>query len=93
MTTWAQPYTDAANEILQEAERARSKFPAFNSAHEGASVLREEFEEMWDEVKADNLDAAIEEAIQCGAMALRFIADMRAKSEASATFGAKGTNQ
>lgn len=90
---WGPQYERASNEIAAEAKRARNKFPPFNSAHEGASVLREEFEEMWDEVKADNLPDAIAEAVQVGAMALRFIADMRAKSVESATFGAKGTNQ
>lgn len=77
LTGWGPQYAIALGEIAAEAKRARRKFPAFNSAHEGASVLREEFEEMWDEVKHDNLNLAIEEAIQVGAMALRFIADMR----------------
>ena len=81
-------YSAASTDILTEAVRARRQFPAFNSAHEGASVLREEFEEMWDEVKADQLELAIAEAIQVGAMAIRFVADMRAKSAAAATFGA-----
>lgn len=82
-------YAAASSDIFNEAVTARRRFPAFNSAHEGASVLREEFEEMWDEVKADQLDAAIAEAIQVGAMAIRFVADMRAKSAAAATFGAE----
>lgn len=76
---WGPSYAVAIDAITQEAKSARRKFPPFNSAHEGASVLREEFEEMWDEVKHDNLDAAIAEAIQVGAMAVRFIADMRGK--------------
>ena len=81
--TW-RLYGQAASETIEEALQARERYPAFNSAHEGASVLREEFEEMWDEVKADNIEAAIAEAIQLGAMAIRFIGDMRAKAEETA---------
>lgn len=72
-------YGDAAAAILTEALDARTKFPPFNSAHEGWAVLYEEVDEIWDEVRADNLDAAIAEAIQAGAMCVRFVADMRAK--------------
>lgn len=84
-----QAYDEACAEIFAEAVAARRQFPAFNSAHEGASVLREEFEAMWDEVKRDDLGAAITEAVQVGAMAIRFIADMRAKTMAEATMGAR----
>ena len=56
-------YGDAAAAILTEALDARTKFPPFNSAHEGWAVLYEEVDEIWDEVRADNLDAAIAEAI------------------------------
>lgn len=80
LESWRRAYADALNDVREEAVSARSRFPAFNSAHEGASVLREEFEEMWDEVKRDDVDLAIAEAIQVGAMAVRFIADMRAKA-------------
>jgi hypothetical protein len=78
MKDWEQPYADAANEILREAERARAKFDPFNSSHEGYAVLAEEVDELWDDVKGNNIEHAIEEAVQVGAMALRFIADMRA---------------
>lgn len=77
MTT--SPYTDAALEMHREALRARDKFPAFNSTHEGYAVLAEEVDELWDDVKANRVEAAIVEATQVGAMAIRFIADMRAK--------------
>ncbi len=73
-------YADAAAAILLEALDAHAKFPPFNSAHEGWAVLYEEVDEIWDEVRADNLDAAIAEAIQAGAMCVRFVADMRAKA-------------
>ncbi|WP_157680193.1 hypothetical protein [Mycobacterium dioxanotrophicus] len=79
MKDWEQPYTDAANEILREAESARAKFAPFNSSHEGYAVIAEELDELWDDVKGNDVPHAIEEAVQVGAMALRFIADMRAK--------------
>lgn len=74
-------YTSAMYAIGYEAHQAAHKFPAFNSAHEGYAVLLEEVDELWDEVKRHDVDfdAMIGEAIQVGAMALRFVADMRAK--------------
>jgi len=74
-------YGVASLSIQNEAKRAAEKFPAFNSAHEGYAVLLEEVDELWDEVKRHDIDhdAMIAEAIQVGAMALRFVADMRAK--------------
>lgn len=40
----------AIDEVRQELERARAKFPAFNSGHEGYAVLLEEVEELKAEV-------------------------------------------
>lgn len=72
----------ALNEVAEELQKASAKFPSFNSAHEGYAVLREEVDELWDDVKKDRTEAAIKEAIQVGAMAIRFITDMRAKLQA-----------
>lgn len=72
-------YAGAVADIAAEVRRARRLFPPFNSAHEGYAVLMEELDEVWDAVKANRLDAAIAEAVQVGAMAVRFVADMRAK--------------
>ncbi len=69
----------AARLVLDEAERASGVFPAFNSGHEGIAVIKEELDELWTEVKANALgtsDKMLEEAIQLGAMAVRFIADV-----------------
>jgi hypothetical protein len=38
-------------EVMYELVNARSKFPSFNSYHEGYAVLLEEVDELWDEVK------------------------------------------
>lgn len=77
--SWGPQYEVAAGLIAAEARRARAKFAPFNSSHEGYAVLAEELDELWDDVKANNIEHSIEEAVQVGAMALRYIADMRAK--------------
>lgn len=54
--------------------------PKFNSYHEGISVIREEFEELWEEIKgkrtAQNDYDIRKEAIQLGAMVLGFIVEL-----------------
>lgn len=59
-----------------ELNNARANWPAFNSAHEGFAVLKEEVDELWDHVKTNqkrrDLAAMRKEAIQVAAMALRF---------------------
>ena len=62
-------------EILTELERARNRFPAFHSMHEGYAVILEELDELWDEVKRDDTPAARREAVQVAAMTLRFLVD------------------
>lgn len=46
------------------------------SMHEGYAVLKEEVDELWDAIKADDYEAAQEEVTQVGAMALRFLVDL-----------------
>ena len=64
-------------EELVDATRANS---SFHSAHEGISVIREEFEELWNEIKKKkNLrdpNLMKKEAVQVAAMAIRFIIDV-----------------
>jgi len=66
--------------IFKEYLRASEKFGAFASPHEGASIIREEYEELWEEVKKQYEDRSLKlmrkEAIQLGAMALRFLVDL-----------------
>jgi NTP pyrophosphatase (non-canonical NTP hydrolase) len=65
------------DEVTLELDRARAKFPAFHSAHEGFAVLMEEVDELWDEVRANGSRERMRaEAIQVAAMALRFISDV-----------------
>lgn len=68
---------EALGLVILELERATGKHPeGFHSPHEGASIIREEFEEFWDEVKRDNLPLAREEVTQLAAMSLRFLVDL-----------------
>lgn len=59
---------------------ATKKNGPFNSAHEGLAVLWEEFEELKEEVfkkaKERDIDNMKQEAIQVGAMAMRFLIDI-----------------
>jgi NTP pyrophosphatase (non-canonical NTP hydrolase) len=63
--------------IYREYREAISKFPPFHSAHEGYAILLEEVDELWDEIKGNKKPGAYgrmkKEAIQVGAMALRFL--------------------
>lgn len=69
---------DLAREVVRELERATRKHGPMRSAHEGHAVIREEFDELWDEVKTQNasIPAMREEAIQVAAMAMRFVLDV-----------------
>lgn len=69
----------AADDVLDELYKARQRFGAFVSAHEGYAVMLEEMDELWVEVK-DNKRiesyrraAMRKEAIQVAAMAIAFI--------------------
>lgn len=64
--------------ILAELQRATENHGAFHSAHEGFAVLKEEVDELWDEVKLRKRDpnAMALEAKQVAAMALRFLIDV-----------------
>ncbi len=77
--SYVQAAEDIAEDIAEEARRAREKFAPFNSSHEGYAVIAEELDELWDDVKANDIPHSIKEAVQVGAMALRYIADMRTK--------------
>ena len=74
-------------EVLAELEAARTTFAPMNSAHEGYAILREEVDELWDEVKCHPATSGRTrrmraEAIQVAAMAIRFVLDVCDESEA-----------
>ena len=76
-------YDDVALEVAAEASRAGTLFPPMNSPHEAAAVIREEFDEYWDDVKKHNTSKPDrdtrprqrEELIQLAAMCIRAITD------------------
>lgn len=70
-------YAEAAQLVLEEAMRAREKFPPFNSGHEGWAVLYEEVLEMFDAIRANRPIEARMEARQVAAMAICFMVETR----------------
>ena len=66
--------------VLEEYENASKHYPPFTSHHEGCSVIREEFEELWDEVKKKkeqrDKEKLTKEIKQVGAMAIRFMVNL-----------------
>jgi hypothetical protein len=71
-----------ANEVSRELERSTHLHGPMRGVHEGASVIREEFDELWDEIKInptkdhDCLRRRRKEAIQLAAMAMKFVIDV-----------------
>lgn len=63
-------------DIRGEYLRAAAKFPRFNSAHEGYAVLLEEVRELERAVFWETPERQREEAVQVGAMAVRFLMDV-----------------
>jgi len=77
------PHTDVEDilyDVNDEVRRAMGEFPSFNSSHEGYAVIKEELDELWDEVKkkrhSRSNELLREEAIQVAAMAVRFVHDV-----------------
>lgn len=73
-------YGQEISEVINELERATKNFPSMVSAHEGYAILKEEVDELWDEVKEQHgvRDQARmrDEAKQIAAMAIRFMRDL-----------------
>lgn len=66
--------------VMTELQSATRTNGAFHSAHEGAAVIKEEYDELWDEVRKKERDrdptALVKEAKQVAAMGLRFLIDV-----------------
>lgn len=70
--------TDILFDVEEEIRSARRQHAPMHSAHEGYAVLKEEVEELWDEIKLKqpsilNLRT---EAIQVAAMAVLFVKEV-----------------
>lgn len=76
----AKVLAQALADVIAEFYRAKDIYPPMNSAHEGWAVLREEVDELWDEIKAKectrNHDRLRKEAVQVAAVAVRFVIDV-----------------
>lgn len=64
------------NLVRDELRRATGKSGKFHNTHEGYAVLLEEVDELWDDIKANNLYGSCDEAIQVAAMAMRYLFDL-----------------
>ena len=65
------------NLIESEFNRAENLYPKFHSNHEGYAVIKEEVDELWDEIKKSKGVRCNErmqhELIQIGAMVVRYL--------------------
>ena len=69
-------FNDCFNIVKAEYESATKKFGTFNSTHEGYAIIKEELDELWDDIKNnENKNKIREEAKQVAAMAIRFMID------------------
>lgn len=70
----------AIDEVIREYAMACANHKTFNSAHEGYAVLLEEMDELkaeiWKKKENRDMDKMRCEAVQVGAMALRFLTDI-----------------
>src|SRR5688572_9811957 len=69
----------ALNAVADELQRARAKFGPMASTHEAYAVIKEEFDEFWDEMRKKNPDFSNmrDELIQVAAMAIRAAVDCK----------------
>jgi hypothetical protein len=67
---------DILLQVRAEVMRAQAKHAPMHSGHEGYAVILEELEELFEDVRRDDLPNALKEAKQVAAMAVRFILDL-----------------
>ncbi len=67
--------TKEIEDVIKEVELAERKFASYNSSHEGYSIIAEELDELWDEVKKHSHDYKKEyhEAKQIACTAIRYM--------------------
>jgi glutamyl-tRNA reductase len=79
----ARIYSRELRDVGTELDKALRKHPKFNSAHEGWAVIREELDELWEEVRVRQAKRRPKkmrkEALQVAAMALRFALEITGK--------------
>lgn len=70
-------WSAVVREVLAELDRATALHGKFHDAHHGYAVILEEFDEMWDEIKANDPVKTRKECIQVAAMAIRYLMDIK----------------
>jgi hypothetical protein len=71
------PYRHAELAIWDELIRSLAEYPhTWRSLEEGAMLLGEEVDELWEDIRSNRIGCARAEAARVGAMAVRFIADL-----------------
>jgi hypothetical protein len=67
-------------DVKEEIKKAESKYPPYNSPHEGYALIAEELDELWDEVKEhdQNEKRMYDEAKQVACTAIRFMKMIKA---------------
>ena len=71
--------THFLREVEQEWRQASEAHSVIGTVHEASAVIREEFEEFWDEVKSRAHNRALirRELMQVAAMCLRSVIDLK----------------
>jgi len=61
-------------DLINEIRFAESKFPEYNSMHEGYAIILEELDELWNEIKNKDRNElkVYREALQVACTAIRF---------------------
>ncbi len=69
--------SDALTKVSLEVKDARSKYAPCKSYHEGYAIIKEEFDELWDEIKNKRRDehAIFIEAKHVAATAVRLMCE------------------
>lgn len=64
--------------VSEELDRASLNHQNMHSTHEGYAIIKEELDELWDEVKDNNGSShrGVSEAVQTAAMAIRYLIDL-----------------
>ena len=65
-------------DVMREIEMVQGKWSPFNSSHEGYAVILEELDEVWDDIKANDITHSRKEMIQVIAMGFKYLTDVKA---------------
>jgi hypothetical protein len=67
-------------EMMKEYESAKAEYSPFTSHHEGWAVIKEQLDEVWDEIKkkrgTKSQEKIMKEVLHVGAMSLRFLMEL-----------------